>query len=97
MTIAPHNVSQMLDQFARDELTASEKFPPFHAEIPEAVMRRLHDVVAKAYTFGYEDGYGVAMSQAQYARDRDTERARQAAARAKAESVIDDAIDELNR
>ncbi|AYR03044.1 hypothetical protein J1761_gp65 [Gordonia phage Kroos] len=97
MNTAPHSVSQLLDHLARDELSSSEKFSPFHAEIPEAVMQRLHDVVAKAYTIGYEDGFGVAGSQAQYARERDDLRAERAKRRAKAESVVDDALDELNR
>lgn len=97
MNTAPHSVSQLLDHFARDELSSSEKFSPFHAEIPEAVMQRLHAVVAKAYRLGYEDGFGVAASQAQYARDRDHLRAEREKRRAKAESVVDAALDELNR
>ena len=95
MTIEPIGVSQLLDQFARDELAASEKFSPFHGDIPEAVMQRLHNVAAKAYTLGYEDGYGVAKSQAQYARDRDAERSRQAEKREHRDEVIDGAIRDL--
>lgn len=93
MHIAPHSVSQLLDQFARDELRSAPQFPGFHAEIPEPVMRRLHEVVAKAYTMGYEDGYGVAGSQAQYERDRDYERAEQAKAAAAKAAAADELPD----